>query len=149
MAVVRSVVVVVMKVEGGVGARRRRWCAERRRDNTVGAVCGRVRMEMGCAGCEGGRRGVCARRRFSREVGLDADAEEKEVEWAGGGQAQNARCAFRGGGRHVPCFRALQTGWQLARGSISSLGQATRAADGNKKVGLFSLRVAGCSVLFF
>lgn len=68
----------------------------------------------------------------------------------GGRQAQNARCTFRGGIAHVPEeMRFLYTLCAFARRYLLPTAYSTRAAAGNKKVGLFLLRVAGCSVLFY
>lgn len=148
MAVVRSVVVVVR--EGGVGARRRWWwCVNE------GGTIPWGRCVAGC-GWRWEMQGVreeeeaCARGDVSRAKS-DSTLMQKKRRWNGRavGRRKTRVAPSAGGCSHVPCSCALQTGWRLPRGSISSLGRATRAADGNKKVGLFSLRVAGCSVLFF
>lgn len=103
-------------------------------------------------GVSGGRRegeGVCAAAFLSREVGLDSDAAEKEAGLEG---RRCTRVAPSGGvrtRRHVP-FDTLHCGMRASkRRLLVQRAWATRLVEGNKKVGLFSLRVAGCSVLFF
>jgi hypothetical protein len=149
-------------------AKRRR---DEMRDDTKGAAVAEVRWGIDGSGsgrwwwwvrlcvrvCERGREGEGERGRVrcaaaaaflsQREVGLDQfDAEEKEVEWAGRGLGRRCTRVAPATRRsiHVPLVRHSVNCCGLPRGGISSKGRIGRVLlMGNKKVGLFLLRVQG------